>query len=64
MPWPGKVNICLQSQSTKEITLLRKIAVGEISSANSIMALLVPKPEENDIIGVEASIKKKSHGGK
>ena len=50
-PGSWKINICLWNHRTTEINLLRKTAVGEISAATVLLALLVPKLEENDIKG-------------
>ena len=33
--------------------------MGEIAAANAILALLVPKPTENDFVGVKVTTKQK-----
>ena len=43
-PGRGKINVCLRNHSTKQITLPKLTAVGEIAAVNIIPALLVPKP--------------------
>ena len=56
-PGSGRADIYLLNHSTIDITLPKKTTVVEISAANAIPVLLVLKPEENDIIGVEANKK-------
>ena len=40
----GKIDVCLRNHSTKQITLPKWTAVGEITAANIIPALLAPRP--------------------
>ena len=46
-PGRGKIDICLTNHSAKQITFQKQTAVGEITTANVILALLVPKPTED-----------------
>ena len=41
----GKIDFCLQTHSTKQITLPKQTAVGEIAAANVIPAVLVPNQQ-------------------
>ena len=43
-PGRGKIDICLKNHSARQITPQKWTAVGEITAANIIPALLVPKP--------------------
>ena len=43
-PGSGKINVFLRNHCTKQIILPKWTAVGEITAANVIPALLVPKP--------------------
>ena len=43
-PERGKIDVCLRNHSAKQITLPKQTAVGEITAANIISALLAPKP--------------------
>ena len=44
----GKIDVCLRNNSAKQITLLKWTAVGEITAANIILVLLVPKSTGNE----------------
>ena len=54
----GKINVCLRSHSTKQVTLLKWSAVGEIAVANIIPALLAPKPTWDGVDEKETTAKK------
>ena len=44
----GKINVFLRNNSTKQNTLPKQTAVGEITTENVIPALFAPKPTEDD----------------
>ena len=43
-PGRSKIDVCLRNHSAKQITLPKRTAVEEITAANFIPALLMPKP--------------------
>ena len=43
-PGKGKIDVCLSNHSVKQVTLPKWTAVGGITAANIIPALLAPKP--------------------
>ena len=43
-PGKDKIDVCLRNHSAKQITLAKETAVGKITAANIIPALLVQKP--------------------
>ena len=54
----GKINICLRNHSVKQVTLPKWTAVGEITTANMILALLGQKPTGHGTDEMEATAKK------
>ena len=58
-PGRGKINVCLRNHSVKQITLPKQTAVGEITAANIILALLTPKPTGNEAGKGEATAEKR-----
>ena len=55
----GKIDVCLRNHSVKQITLLKWTAVGEITAANIILALLAPKPTGHKAGKNEATVEKR-----
>ena len=49
-PGRGKIDDCLRNHSTKQITLPKWTAVGEITAANIILALLTPNPTVHEAV--------------
>ena len=61
-PGAGKIDACLWNHSTKQVTVPKQTAVGEITAANAIPALLVLKPTENAFEGLRLLQKKQMEG--
>ena len=57
-PGTGKIDVCLRNHSTQQIILPKWTAVGEITAANVILALLVPRPTEDESDKGEATTQK------
>ena len=55
----GKIDVCLRNHSTKQITLPNWTAVGEIMTANIIMALFVPEPTGHEAGKVKSLLGKR-----
>ena len=56
-PGVGKVDICLQNHSAKQITLPKETTIGEIAATNAIPVLLVTKPTKDDFVGIKVTTK-------
>ena len=57
-PGIGKIDVCLRNHCAKQITLPKQTAVGKITVANAILALLAPKPTEDQSDNGEATAQK------
>ena len=58
-PGRGKIYVCLRNHSAKQITVPKQTAVGEITTANIILALLAPKPTGHELGKGEATARKR-----
>ena len=57
-PGRSKIDVCLRNHSTKQITLPKQTAVGEITAANIILVLLAPKPKGHETDKGEVTTRK------
>ena len=60
-PGRGKIDVCLKNHSEKQISLPKWTAVAEITTANNILVLLVPKPTGEESGKGEATTKKRKY---
>ena len=60
-PGRSKIDVCLRNHSAKQITLPMQTAVGEITAANIILALLVPKPIGHELGKGESTTRKRKY---